>query len=215
MPDRDPDSLGAADSLPQAPERGPDRVIAFSDGVVAIAITLLLLPLADLTLPANGNVTTLIAENSALLFGLGVTWVVIALFWSAHHRLFERITAIDNGVLWLNFGWLLAIAVLPLPTNLNIANAPSPQVTGFYLGWMTLISLFLAAIRWRVSHQPGLLEESYRASRESRTAGIRTLLILAVFALSFGVALIAPDRATTVLLLLFFVDLLAARIARP
>lgn len=192
----------------------PDRVVAFSDGVVAIAITLLLLPLAELNLPSDGRITTLIGENVSLLIGLSLTWVIIALFWSAHHRLFERITAIDHVVLWLNFGWLFTIAVLPLPTNLDIANEPSPQVTGFYVGWMMLISLFSGAILWHAHRKPGLVDEQYRVSPAARASRVRGSLIAAVFALSFVVALITPDIATFILLLLFFVDLLVARIVR-
>lgn len=191
----------------------PGRIIAFSDGVVAIAITLLLLPLAELDLPSNGRITTLIAENATLLIGLTLTWVIIAIFWFAHHRLFERIIAFDSVILWLNFGWLFAIALLPLPTNLVIANEPSAQVTGFYVGWMTLISIFSGAILWWAHRRPGLMDEQYRQSPQARASRLRGLIITGVFALSFLTAMVIPDYATFVLLLLFFVDTLVARFA--
>ena len=53
--------------------------------------------------------------------------MIIAIFWLAHHRLFAHIVGVDQTIMWLNFGWFFAIAVLPLPTNLDIAN---PDATG-------------------------------------------------------------------------------------
>lgn len=192
----------------------PERIVAFSDGVVAIAITLLLLPLAELKLPSDGRITTLIRENAALLGGLTLTWVIIAIFWLAHHRLFAHIVGVDQTIMWLNFGWLFAIAVLPLPTNLDIANPPTPQVTGFYVGWMLLISLLQTAIFWHARRTPGLMDEEYKGSYQARSAQVRSLLVATVFAVSLVVAFIQPDVATFVLLLLFFLDPVAARIVR-
>ena len=79
-----------------------DRIIAFSDGVVAIAITVLLLPLAELD-TKDGQVLAMLSANAQLLWGLTLTWVIIAVFWFAHHRMFDRIVAVDLVVLWLNF----------------------------------------------------------------------------------------------------------------
>lgn len=190
-----------------------DRIVAFSDGVVAIAITILLLPLADLQ-THDGEVLTLLRANSQLLWGLSLTWVIIAVFWFAHHRVFARIAAVDKTVLWLNFAWLFAIALLPLPTNLVVDNDPSPQVTGFYTGWMALISVILTAIALHTHRVPGLLAEGVAGSLEAQTARIRSLLISGVFLLAFLVALVLPDIATFLLLLMFFVDPVSQRLVR-
>ncbi len=192
----------------------PERIVAFSDGVVAIAITLLLLPLAELELPDDGRITTLVGENAALLGGLTLTWVIIAIFWLAHHRLFEHIIGVDQTIMWLNFLWLFAIAVLPLPTNLDIANPPTAQVTGFYIGWMLLISLLQTAILWHARRTPGLMDEEYKGSASALAAQTRSILVAGVFGLSLVVAFIQPDVATFVLLLLFFLDPVARRIVR-
>ena len=197
-----------------APGRfGSDRIVAFSDGVVAIAITILLLPLADLQ-THDGQVLTLLRTNSQLLWGLSLTWVIIAVFWFAHHRMFARIVAVDKTVLWLNFAWLFAIALLPLPTNIVVENEPSPQVTGFYTGWMALISMIMTAIALHVDRTPGLLDEHIADTQNARTARVRALLISGVFLLSFLVALVLPDIATFVLLSMFFVDPVAQRLTR-
>lgn len=190
-----------------------DRIIAFSDGVVAIAITVLLLPLADLD-TKDGQVLDLLSANSQLLWGLTLTWMIIAVFWTAHHRMFDRIVEVDRVVLWLNFGWLFAIALLPLPTNIVVQNEPSAQVTGFYIGWMALISLIMTAIVWYSHRTPGLIDDDVAGSASARVGRIRATLISAVFVFAFLVALVLPDMATYLLLLMFFVDLVAARIAK-
>ena len=190
----------------------PDRIIAFSDGVVAIAITVLLLPLAELD-TKDGQVLTMLSANAQLLWGLTLTWVIIAVFWFAHHRMFDRIVAVDRVVLWLNFAWLFAIALLPLPTNIVVQNEPSAQVTGFYIGWMALISIIMMAIVWYSQRTPGLLRDDFADTESARSAKIRTTLISGVFVLAFVVALILPSMATYLLLLMFVVDPLAARLA--
>ncbi len=177
-----------------------ERVIAFSDAVVAIAITVLLLPLADIEV-SNGEVWDAIQEHSQLLGGLSLTWLIIAVFWLGHHRLFERIQQVDGATLWLNFGWLFAIALLPLPTNIVISNDPSPQVTGFYIGWMALISVFLTVILWHARRTPGLMSTDQQATQAAWEAQVRTVIISGVFVFCFLVALVAPDTALWFLLL--------------
>jgi len=195
-----------------APERyGSDRIIAFSDAVVAIAITVLLLPLADIDV-TNGDVFAALQDHGQLLGGLTLTWLIIAVFWVAHHRLFNRVKAVDGLTLWLNFGWLFAIALLPLPTNIVIANDPSRQVTGFYIGWMALISLLLTLILRHVRRTDGLMAEDHDWDT-AREAQIRTTLITGVFVFCFLVALVAPEVALWFLLLQIPVDNVAQRIA--
>ena len=189
-----------------------DRIIAFSDGVVAIAITVLLLPLAELD-TKDGQVLALLDANSQLLWGLTLTWVIIAVFWFAHHRMFDRIVAVDRVILWLNFAWLFAIALLPLPTNIVVQNDPSAQVTGFYIGWMAVISILMMAIVWYSQRTPGIVRDDFQDTDSARAGKIRTALISGVFVFAFLVALVLPSIATYVLLLMFFVDPLAARLA--
>lgn len=189
-----------------------DRIVAFSDGVVAIAITLLLLPLAELRV-TDGDVLGMLQDNAQLLGGLTLTWAIIALFWFAHHRIFDHIVVVDRATMWLNFLWLFAIAILPLPTNIVIADEPSTQVTGFYIGWMALISLLLTLIAWHARRVPGLMEQGYPTSQVAREGFWRSILITSVFLLCFLIALVAPEIAMWFLLLQIPVDPLAARLA--
>lgn len=194
-----------------AERHASERVVAFSDAVVAIAITVLLLPLAELDV-TDGQVLVALRENAQTLAGLTLTWVITALFWFAHHRTFDRIAVVDRTLLWLNFAWLFAIALLPLPTNIVIANEASAQVTGFYIGWMTVISLLLGLVLRHAIRTPGLMREDERTSPRAARSRLRGTLITTVFFAAFLLALVVPDLATYLLLLLLFVDPVADRI---
>lgn len=89
------------------------RVEAFSDGVLAIAITLLVL---DLRAPGSGDMRgQLLGEWPAYLAYLA-SFAYIGVIWVNHHQLFTRIAAVDLGLLWRNLALLLGVSVLSFPT---------------------------------------------------------------------------------------------------
>lgn len=197
-----------------APERhSSERIVTFSDAVVAIAITLLLLPLADLELPADGKVTTLFSENASKFGGLTLSWVIIAVFWFAHHRLFDRIAFVDRPLMWMNFGWMFGIALMPLPTNIVSENESTSQVVGFYVGWLGLVSGLITLMLWYARRHPDLMTEGSADSPGMREGWYRSVLITLVFLIVFVIALIAPANAMWFLLLQIPVDPIAARLA--
>jgi uncharacterized membrane protein len=192
---------------------GPERIIAFSDAVVAIAITVLLLPLAELQIPDGAGLGELIQENRLLLGGLTLSWVIIALFWLAHHRLFDRIKYFDAITVRLNFLWLFAIALMPVPTNILIESETSTSMVAFYIGWMFLISGILMLIQFHARRTPGMMDADYLKTPDANESRLRGVLITVVFGICFVVAFIAPSAALWCLLLQIPVDPVAARIA--
>jgi uncharacterized membrane protein len=98
-------------------ERELVRILAFSDGVFAIAITLLAL---DIRLPEMGERSgTLAAQfwgQSSHITAFFISFVVVGAFWVAHHRIFRAIGKYDARLLWLNLAVLFCIAFLPVPT---------------------------------------------------------------------------------------------------
>lgn len=103
---------------------GLERLVFFSDAVIAIAITLLAL---DIKLPeAAGDAAHVLGPRMLELvpkvMGYLVSFWVIALYWVAHHRCFRYITGYDRRLLYLNFLFLMFIAVMPFPTSLLFNN---------------------------------------------------------------------------------------------
>lgn len=190
---------------------GPDRIIAFSDAVVAIAITVLLLPLAEVEIPHGGTLGDLIRENGALLGGLTLSWIIIAVFWLAHHRLFDQVRYFDSLTVRLNFLWMFVIALMPLPTNILIQSETTTETVAFYVGWMLLTSTILVLIQWHASRTPGMMDADYLKSAEAHEAFLRSRLITGVFGICLLVALVQPNIALWFLLLQIPVDWVAAK----
>lgn len=92
-----------------------NRVEAFSDGVLAIAITLLAL---DLKAPEGdpGSVAHSLLTQWPAYVAYLASFIYVGVIWINHHTLFTRIRRVDNGVLWRNLVMLLPVSVLPFPT---------------------------------------------------------------------------------------------------
>ena len=93
------------------------RLEAFSDGVFAIVITLLIL---DIRLP-HGNYTQLQDALIKLLPNIGIyvlSFVLIGMYWVFHHHTFQFVHEVDGVLLWLNIIFLLSISFMPFPTSL-------------------------------------------------------------------------------------------------
>lgn len=121
---------------------------AFSDAVVAIAITLIVLPLVDRAMEA-GDVGTYLNDNSRSLASATVSFGIVSIFWRGHHRLFAPATGYTHGVIRLEFLWLATIAFLPVATALEFASVgrDSPAVS-LYIGALLVASIALRGQRF-------------------------------------------------------------------
>ena len=115
-------------------ERGTERAEAFSDGVMAIAITLLILDI-KVPHPPGATSTNLLEELLRLwpsYFALVLSFVMIGIYWANHHYVFKLFKKTDHGLNLLNLLFLLCISFLPFPTDvlgnyaLDGANRPQP-----------------------------------------------------------------------------------------
>jgi uncharacterized membrane protein len=96
--------------------RGLERIVVFADAVVAIACTLLVLPLVDLaTQDAGEPLDHLLGDHLGEFGAFALSFAVIARLWVAHHRLFERINGYDTMLVRLTLAWLFPVAFLPFP----------------------------------------------------------------------------------------------------
>jgi uncharacterized membrane protein len=98
-------------------EKTLGRILAFSDGVFAFAITLLII---DIRLPAGisrDNLGSALIELWPNYLAFLLSFAVIGLYWSAHIRLFREIVRYDQGLIWLNLLFLLFIVVIPFSTS--------------------------------------------------------------------------------------------------
>ena len=96
------------------------RVEAFSDGVLAIVITLLVLniKIPDQLAPGDAALWQALAQQLPMLGAWALSFFFVLVFWVAHHYFFRRLANIDRGLLWLNGLFLFAISFTPFPTAL-------------------------------------------------------------------------------------------------
>ena len=94
-----------------------DRTVALSDGVFAIAITLLII---EVRVPDSeaGELARDLANQWPTYAAYVVSFAIIGIIWVNHHDIFERIATVDRSLLFLNLGLLLTVAFLPFPTAL-------------------------------------------------------------------------------------------------
>jgi uncharacterized membrane protein len=105
-------------------EHGTGRIEAFSDGVFAIAITLLIIEVAVPDVASDESLASALSDQWQSYLAYVLSFVIIGIYWVNHHALFRLITASDHGFLLLNVLFLMCIAFLPFPT----------AVLGDYLG---------------------------------------------------------------------------------
>src|SRR3954452_6915353 len=128
-------------------ERGLDRFVTFLDAVVTIAITLLVLPLAEVLdgSEADGSLGRVLADHAGQFGAFFLVFAVIARLWLVHHRIVEGVGAYDRAFLLVNVLWILTIVVLPFATQVVAAYPPEPLAVLIYIGTITLSSVFLSA----------------------------------------------------------------------
>jgi uncharacterized membrane protein len=127
------------------PETEPSRLIALSDGIFSVGMTLAavqVLP-ADLTqrLKAVGSAAVL-AELWPQFIAVSVTFIIVGFYWITHHRIFSYIRRVDLGFLSLNLFFLLGITMMPFAvqlTSLPQADAAAVTFYGIYMGSLGLL----------------------------------------------------------------------------
>src|SRR5919112_1665153 len=130
-------------------QRGLDRLVNFSDATVAIAVTVLVLPLTELAgqAQAQGGIGAFLVDNVSEIGAFLTSFLVITVIWTEHHRLFEALVSYDGPLVALNFVWLFAIVAIPFSTAITHDRAVGDRASNaLYIGNLLLAFLALAAM---------------------------------------------------------------------
>jgi TMEM175 potassium channel family protein len=182
--------------------RNPDRLVLFTDAVVAIAVTLLILPLVEVVTEArseNLDAQALIDDHWAQIWSFLLSFVVITRFWLTHHRMFEHVKAYNSRLIQLNMLWLLSIVVLPFPTEIIGTYESSSFVAGLYVGNLLALSIFQLAMTLLIRGHEELEQESDPVTRAD-VIGAANFAVLS--AIAFVLAAFVPGVRFYALLLL-------------
>ena len=157
----------------------PERLTAFSDGVFAVLITVLVLDLRPPELPTFKSFLLLWPT----WLSYAVSYLFIAIVWTNHHYLMRYATDATPRVLWFNFAHLFSMSLLPLSTAWMAISRLAPQPVAFYAAVFFLVNgTYLCLIRELIHRRP-VGDVSSTVRRNMHLRSITTLCLFGVAAL--------------------------------
>jgi uncharacterized membrane protein len=183
------------DEEPREHELEFTRIVAFSDGVMAIAITLLVLNIDVPDLPDDrvNQLASELYQLAPVLLAYALSFAVIGRFWMGHHRFFGTLCGFDSVLIALNLAYLAFVVLIPFTTDLVDSYSSEPAAPISYainLGCAALVNWMMV----RYAIRRGLVRPHHREVIE-RWGRRRGLITPALFAVSIPVALINPVLA--------------------
>jgi uncharacterized membrane protein len=191
-----------------------DRIVFFSDAVFAIAITLLVLDIHVREIPERLVDEQLPGRLLALwpkYLSYVLSFVVILMYWMAHHITFRAIKRYDRTLIWLNSLFLMCIAFLPFPTSLLGEYGDNQLAVAIYAASVAVARLLLTAVWWYASSGHRLIDESFPEST-IRIYLVRGLAVALAFVISIGISFFSVSAATYFWILLVVADNVLIRV---
>jgi uncharacterized membrane protein len=130
---------------------GKDRLTAFSDGVIAIIITIMVL---ELKIP-HGTDWAALKPLAPSLVSYVLSFVYIAIYWNNHHHLLHTVTRVDGLILWANSHLLFWLSLVPAATAWLGDNFLTPLPTAVYGGVLLMPAIAYSLLQMAIVHQQG------------------------------------------------------------
>jgi uncharacterized membrane protein len=156
----------------------PERLNAFSDGVFAVLITVLVLDLHPPEVPTFNSFLSLWPT----WLSYAVSYLFIAIVWTNHHHLMRYATEANMRLTWFNFAHLFSVSLLPLATAWMAASELAPQPVAFYAATFFFVNATYVGLTWELIGTGD--DTSPTVRRHMRVRAITTLCL-------FGAAAIA------------------------
>lgn len=176
-------------------------MVNFSDATVAIAITILILPLVDIANEvATHSALEVLEANVETIVGFAITFAVVGRFWLIHHRVFERVRGYTYALARVNLIWLACIVVLPFAANLlSNASDGQPLIYGIYIGTVLVTNAVMGVMEWLIVRNPELLHPDAEGQMGLFQSWITTALLVVALVL----AVLVPSIGMYSLFLIF------------
>src|SRR5512143_1821300 len=161
-----------------------DRLQAFSDGVVAILITIMVLELRG----PQGNTPAALRPLLPVLLSYVLSFVNLGIYWNNHHHLFQAVRVVNGRVLWANLHLLFWLSLFPFGTAWMGENAFASQPVAVYGAILLLAAVaYFILVRTLIAAQPPgtPLAEAIGSDTKGKASPI-------LYAIAIPVALVAP-----------------------
>lgn len=178
------------------------RVEFLTDGIFAVVMTLLVLEISIPQISSSHDDATIdsAAAETELLKGLfdlwpkllsfGITFIILAIYWLAHHRQFYYIKHVNRTLIWINFMFLMATCLLPFSASL-LGEYNQQQISIFVFGANSIMIASLLSIQWwyALSHYSTLVHENL--DPVTKTSSLRRLLLgIIVYLIAIGISFV-------------------------
>jgi uncharacterized membrane protein len=168
------------------------RLEAFSDGVLAIAITLLVIEIRPPEVHEGESLAHALRELWPSYLAYLVSFLTIGVIWLNHHGIFQQIVQVDGPLLVLNLNLLLWTALIPFPTavvadNLAAGGEAARTAAALYSGVLLLMSIAFGALFTWVTHDDRLLHR-LPPPQIVRAARLRFMVGLVVYLVAFALS---------------------------
>jgi uncharacterized membrane protein len=160
---------------------GKDRLAAFSDGVIAIIITIMVL---ELHVPHGADWQALAAIAPSFLTYV-LSFVYVAIYWNNHHHLLHTVARVDGLILWANSYLLFWLSVIPAATAWMGQNLLAPVPTAVYGGALLMPAIAYFLLQMAIIRQQGKHSVLAKAVGSDFKGRISPVLYIAGIALAF------------------------------
>jgi uncharacterized membrane protein len=163
---------------------GKGRLEAFSDGVIAIIITIMVL---ELKVPHGAELASLEPLVPRLL-GYALSFVFVGIYWNNHHHMLHATRRISGGILWANLHLLFWLSLIPFATSWVGENPSAPLPTALYG-----VLLFLAGIAYTILERTIIAVEGRDSVLATAVQGSsKALASIILYASAIGLAFVRP-----------------------
>src|ERR1700679_497538 len=165
------------------------RIEAFSDGVIAIIITLMILEIKIPTIDSNSTSADIWTKVYAMLnpfVAYVLSFVMVGVLWVNHHQFLRQLKHADRNLLWYNLHLLFWMSILPIPTNFLGQDFKRPEITALYGFVMFMCAFAFLLMREYVNRRPHLfidnLSEDLRKKARRKLISSAVLYFISIFA---------------------------------
>ncbi|WP_367822521.1 MULTISPECIES: TMEM175 family protein [unclassified Microbacterium] len=191
-----------------------ERFKAFVDAVVAIAMTLLILPLMEsVSEAASGTLSTaeFFVEHSGQLLSFGLSFVLIATFWMGHHRQYRDVEWVTGPLLWINIAWMATIVWLPVPTAMIGQMETDSLQPVVYIGTLILTQITTLAGWLYLLRHPDFTTTPVEVLRAGVIGDLAAIIL---FLIALAIAVFVPSLGYAGLLVLLLTGVVTTLLSR-
>jgi uncharacterized membrane protein len=198
-------------------QHDPARVLALTDGVFAIILTLLVLEIHVPDLASGQSLREALSEVRPSFVSFLISFVVIAISWAGHRDLFAHIRRIDRSLVWFNIVYLFPLSLLPFGAALLARYQEEPVALRMYGLVLLLIALTRLGVWLYTANRPHLLFEPI-SPRTKRVGALLALGLAALYTLAIAISDTSPGASLAIYAgvpVLYFIGLFVERSTAP